>query len=77
MELYVEAFESVGKLDTLNNFFQAGKDFYGITGDRKMTLKKESWKVPANYDFPDEENPDRAQKLIPLRAGEDMLWKIV
>ncbi|GMH93196.1 hypothetical protein TrVE_jg9572 [Triparma verrucosa] len=77
VELYVEIFESVGKLDALANFFQAGKDFYNIGGDRVMKLRKESWKVPETFDFPDEENPDRAGKLVPLRAGEDMLWKIV
>lgn len=75
--MYAEAFESVGKLDSLAGFIQAGKDFYGIKSDRTMKLKKEAWAVPSSYPFPDEENPDRAGQLIPLRAGEEMLWKIV
>ena len=35
-----------------------------------MTLKKENWTVPAKLEFADD-------VLIPLRAGENLAWKLV
>mmetsp|Transcript_3927 Transcript_3927/g.7927 ORF Transcript_3927/g.7927 Transcript_3927/m.7927 type:complete len:360 (+) Transcript_3927:220-1299(+) len=71
VEMYVEAFDSVGKIDALDDFFNAGKRFYGIDdGGRTIDLVKEDWRVD-----------DRMQlgeaKVRPLRAGENMKWKIV
>jgi len=71
VEMYVEAFEGVGKLDALEGFFEAGKRFYGIEdGGRTMNLVKEDWEVPETMDLGDD-------LVKPLRAGEKMKWKIV
>ena len=70
IELYAEAFESVGALDKLEAFacFN-GPAFYGLprNGDT-ITLHKTSWKIPM-------EIPYENDALIPLRAGEDVFWK--
>jgi dihydroorotase len=70
VEFYVEAFESVGKLDALASFIQTGKDLYGLDDGKIMTLEKKSWKVPDVYKF-------GAGNVTPLRNGEDVTWSIV
>ena len=67
VEFYVEAFESVGKLDALEDFISAGKKLYGIDDARVMTLEKKAWTVPATYKFGEGE-------VTPLRAGEEVGW---
>jgi dihydroorotase len=71
IELYAEAFEAVGALDKLNGFAsEYGAAFYGLPyNDGTVTLRKESWDVPAAYRFGSDE-------LVPLRAGEQMLWRV-
>ncbi len=70
LELYAEAFESVGALDKLEAFASFhGADFYRLPRNTgSITLKKESWTVPEEVAFP-------GSTLVPLRAGEPMHWR--
>ncbi len=71
IELYAEAFEAAGALDRLEAFASFhGADFYGVPrNSATITLKRETWTVPASYPF-----GDRA--VVPLRAGETMHWRV-
>lgn len=73
LELYAEAFESVGALEKLEGFCSFyGADHYGLprnTG-RTITLEKKEWKVPEKYEF-------GKSVLVPLRAGDVVQWSIV
>jgi dihydroorotase len=77
LELYAEAFESVGALDRLEGFLcHHGADFYGLPrnegggGGGGLILEKRSWTVPWSYKFGD-------GVVRPLRAGEAVAWSIV
>jgi dihydroorotase len=72
MELYAEAFESVGALGKLEGFASFhGPDFYKLPRNTdKITLNKESWTIP-------DEIPFTESGLVPLRAGESLTWKMV
>ena len=75
LELYAETFDSQGKLHLLENFASVnGKAFYGnvppVSPSRKVKLVRQEWTVPLEFDF-------GGQKVRPLRAGEEILWKIV
>lgn len=71
IELYVEVFENadaLNKLEAFASFF--GPDFYGLPRNtQKVTLKRESWTVPESLSM-------GADKLVPLRAGERITWKL-
>ncbi len=71
IELYAEAFESVGRLDRLEALRQPfGADFYGLPRNRgTITLNKESWVPPTAYDF-------GQGTLVPYRAGEPVAWRL-
>ena len=71
IELYAEAFDAAGALDRLNGFAsEHGAAFYGLPlNEGTVTLTKESWDVPASYRF-------GADELVPLRAGEKILWRV-
>ena len=71
IELYAEAFESVNALDKLESFLSTfGQNFYNIPKNtRKIILRKESWIVPTEYSF-------GSSTVRPLRAGENILWKL-
>ena len=71
IELYAEAFDNANKLDKLEGFASFyGADFYGLPRNTDtITLEKTDWQVPDSYDFAN-------QKLIPLRAGEMVRWKL-
>ena len=71
IELYAEAFESVGRLDRLEAFASHfGADFYGLPRHTdSMTLLKEPWVAPAHYAF-------GAGSLIPYRAGQRVGWQL-
>ncbi len=71
MELYAEAFEQLGKLDMLEGFASFhGADFYRLPRNSgKITLIKQEWQVPDALDF-------GGQRLVPLRAGETMKWRL-
>ena len=72
MELYVQAFDSVGKLDQLEAFASFnGADFYGLLRNTStLTLKREAWTVPEKFAFGQAE-------LKPLCAGEALPWRVV
>ena len=72
IELYAEAFESARALDKLEAFASFnGADFYGLPRNTDtMTLIKESWIVPNEIELV-------GDKLVPLRAGEQVGWRIV
>jgi len=73
VELYAEAFDSVGKLTLLEDFVSRfGAQHYGLErNSRRITLVKRSWDVPRNYRF------GAGETLTPLRAGESIKWSIV
>lgn len=72
IELYAEAFEQAGALDKLEGFASFfGADFYRLPRNtRQIKLRREDWSVPATLGFAD-------QRLVPLRAGETVKWKLV
>lgn len=71
IELYAEAFESVGALDKLEGFSSFhGPDFYQLPRHRdSITLIKESWAVPESYAFGE-------NVVVPIRAGADIAWRV-
>ncbi len=72
IELYAEVFEAAGALDKLEGFASChGPDFYGLPRNKTtLTLLREAWAMPQRLDF-------GAGSLIPVRAGENVNWKIV
>lgn len=72
IELYAEAFEQAGALDKLEAFASFyGADFYGLQRNtQQVTLRKEEWQVPSSVGFGE-------YRLVPLRAGENMKWKLL
>lgn len=72
LPLYAEAFDSVGKLEQLEAFASRnGPAFYGLpVNTRSITLKKESWTVPAEFSLAQE-------TIVPLRAGETIHWQLI
>jgi len=72
IELYAEIFEQAGALEKLEGFASFfGADFYGLPRNREsITLTKESWNVPIEFEF-------AGETLVPLRAGKSMIWKIL
>lgn len=72
LQLYAEAFESVGALDKLEGFCSFhGCDHYGLPrNEGTITLEKKEWVVPMRYKF-------GASVVRPLRAGETVAWSIV
>lgn len=71
LELYAEAFEAADALDKLEAFASFnGPDFYGLPRNTdRVTLVKESWDVPDSYPLGDE-------TVVPIRAGEQISWKV-
>jgi dihydroorotase len=72
IELYAEAFEQSGALDKLEGFASFyGADFYGLQrNNSSITLRREDTPVPATLEFGE-------HKLVPLRAGEVVKWKLM
>ncbi|HWS41166.1 MAG TPA: dihydroorotase, partial [Arenimonas sp.] len=72
IELYAEAFDSVNALDRLEAFASFhGADFYELPRNSDtITLQQRNWLVPANQKLGDE-------LLVPMRAGEQILWRVV
>ncbi|MDV6343426.1 dihydroorotase [Nitrosomonas sp. Is37] len=72
IEFYAEAFEQAGALDKLEAFASFhGADFYRLPRNTdRVTLIKESWKIPEQLKFGEE-------SLVPLRSGEYLSWKIL
>lgn len=71
IELYAEAFEQAGALEQFEAFASFhGADFYGLPRNReKIILIKKSWNVPETYPF-------GKHTVVPLRAGEQILWSL-
>jgi dihydroorotase len=72
MPLYAEAFEEAGALDKLEGFASFfGADFYGLPRNPgKLCLERAEEAVPAAFDC------GGGERLIPLRAGEKLRWRI-
>jgi dihydroorotase len=72
IELYAEAFERAGALERLNAFAgEFGPRFYDLPVNReKVRLERVAWEVPASYPFGQDD-------LVPLRAGEQVAWRLV
>jgi len=71
LEMYAEAFDSVGKLAQLEAFASFnGADFYGLPRNTgTVTLKRESWTPPESFQFGEAD-------LKPLRSGEALPWRV-
>ncbi len=72
IELYAEAFEHAEALDKLEGFASFyGADFYRLPRNTDtISLTKTSWRVPLYYG-------DEANNITPLKAGEEINWKIL
>lgn len=71
LELYAEAFASVGALDRLESFASHhGPDFYRLPRNRqRVRLTSNTVAVPSRLPMGDGD-------LIPLRAGENVFWSV-
>ena len=71
MELYAEAFESVGALSRLEAFASFhGPDFYRLPRNTgQLTLQHETWDVDETLRFGRDD-------LVPFRAGEPLTWRV-
>ena len=71
LELYAEAFDSVGALHRLEAFASFnGPDFYGLPRNAgSVILRREPWTLPDRLPFGD-------ATLKPLRGGEVLPWRM-
>ena len=71
IELYAEVFEQAGALDRLEAFASLrGPAFYGLPPNAAtITLEKAPTPVPQSYPF-------GQQRLVPMRAGESVGWRL-
>jgi dihydroorotase len=72
IELYAEVFAAAGALDRLEAFASIhGPLFYGLPkNDDTITLVRETWAVPTDL-------PYGADRLVPLRAGGTVSWRLI
>jgi dihydroorotase len=72
IELYAEVFDAENALDRLEGFASFhGPDFYGLPRNAgTITLKREAQAVPASLDYLP------GDRLVPLRAGESIAWRL-
>lgn len=72
LPLYAEAFDSVGALDRLEAFASRnGPQFYGLpVAEQTVTLRREPSPVPESFPF-------GAGRVVPLRAGGSVQWRVV
>jgi dihydroorotase len=72
IELYAEAFEAAGALDKLEAFASFhGADYYGLPRNtEKVTLQRDAMAVPQSFDYLP------GERLVPLRAGESIAWRL-
>lgn len=66
-----QLFSDHGKLDNLQNFISGNAQrLYGLTPlDKKVTLKKTPFQVPAAYE-------GHGQHVVPMHAGEELAWSV-
>ncbi|MDM7943607.1 MAG: dihydroorotase [Hydrogenophaga sp.] len=71
IEMYAEAFDSVGALHQLEAFASFnGPAFYGLPRNSgTITLRRESWTTPESFRFGEAD-------LKPLRGGEALPWRL-
>jgi dihydroorotase len=71
MEMYAQAFDSVGALDKLEAFASFhGPDFYALPRNTgTITLKRENWTTPISF-------PLGEAQLKPLCGGEVLPWRM-
>lgn len=71
LELYTEVFELEGKLENLEAFASHnGPDFYGVHRNQDtVTLTKEAWPVAETMPF-------GGDVVVPIRAGEEIMWTV-
>ncbi|QMT40444.1 dihydroorotase [Neisseria shayeganii] len=71
IELYAEVFEQAGALDKLEAFAsQNGARFYGLPENHgRITLVKQAQTVPDSV-------PMGADRLVPMRAGDEVAWSV-
>lgn len=71
IELYAQAFDSVGALDRLEAFASRnGPAFYRLPVNQDtVTLTRAAWQVPDTLAFGD-------SRLVPLLAGEQVAWTL-
>ena len=72
LELYAEAFDSVGALDKLDHFASKfGADFYGLPRNAgQVALKRETWTPPEAFAFGNE-------TIVPLTVGRNLSWRML
>ena len=72
MELYAQAFDSVGAMDRLEAFASFhGADFYALPRNTDtITLARETWTPPESFSFGD-------AQLKPLGSGDALKWRRV
>jgi dihydroorotase len=72
LELYAEAFAAAGALDRLEAFASFhGADFYRLPRNTEtIRIERSEWQVPDEYAF-------GGDRLVPLRAGERVRWRVV
>ncbi len=73
LELYAEAFDSVGMIDMLPDFAgKFGADFYGLPYSKRLVrLNREEWNVPKEITY------GEWHSIVPFYAGETLHWKQV
>ena len=73
LELYAQAFDSLGAIDKLEGFASHyGADFYGLPRNTaSVTLVREPWVMPHSLQLADN------QPVIPLFAGETLNWRVL
>lgn len=65
---YAGAFDSIGRIDTLENFLCAGYYWYNLpVSTQKITLQRKPFTVPTNYN----------ECLMPFLANETLQWSVV
>ena len=71
IELYAEAFDSIGALDKLEGFASRfGPAFYDLPlNETRLTLIDQPWRAPDELAYGD-------GRLTPLRAGEEHAWQL-
>ncbi|HXR57877.1 MAG TPA: dihydroorotase [Burkholderiales bacterium] len=71
IELYATAFEEAGALARLEDFASRfGPAFYGLPqNEGSITLERKEWTVPHTLAF-------GGERVVPLRAGETIPWKL-